>query len=674
MLSGEAGVGKTRLATEFAQFARAGGAKVLEGRASHHVRIPFGIWQQVLSSRIDQGEVRITDCDGESSGEDLRRLIDMPSSQLQIAPTEPMEAAGRILADDARIQPLVLILDDLHAADALSLDAFRVFARRLSNLGSIVVGIYRDSERVRFPEFAELLGDPIARDGQRIMLQAFDDNEIREFVGSRTSRTIDGGLLQSLVELTGGNPRLLDMVVRHNLLNAEKLPIGARIRALLRTETDSHIDSLSPTLRQILQVAAVIGVEFESSLLMHAANQGAGDLLDALAEAECGGFIIRTGPGRFRFRQSLIREVVYEDLAGAERARLHLRIAEVLEELHSHSDEYLSRLAGHFYDAAMVGGARKAVVYCRRGAEFAERSGQLKEAAGFYEMAISALELLREEDPSHRRELNVKHKDMLARVQRHTGQSAAADESQAEPEVIVEPNRIYTDAAPSIASDPAKDTEANPATGSAAASHAEASENEFRREGDFWTLKYEGKLLRLRHGNGLVFVAYLLKHPDQEFHVAQLTGLLGGSSSPETMYLSHSEKQRLGIRATRSTDPGPLLDGAAKLAYRNRIEELRSDLEEAKSRNDIGRAEKAAAEIELVAAELSHAVGLGGRDRKHGAETQRARVNVTNAIRALTAKIAPEHASLARYLRLTIHTGYFCSYSPDPRSAPRWRF
>jgi hypothetical protein len=172
----------------------------------------------------------------------------------------------------------------------------------------------------------------------------------------------------------------------------------------------------------------------------------------------------------------------------------------------------------------------------------------------------------------------------------------------------------------------------------------------------------------------LVFVAYLLKHPDQEFHVAQLTGLLGGSSSPETVYFSRSEKQRLGIRAARSNDPGPLLDGFAKLAYRNRIEELRGDLEEAKSLNDIGRAEKAAAEIELVAAELSRAVGLGGRDRKHAAETQRARVNVTNAIRGLTAKIAREHASLARYVRLTIHTGYFCSYSPDPCSAPRWRF
>jgi hypothetical protein len=457
MLSGEAGVGKTRLATEFAQFARAGGAKVLEGRAGHQVRIPFGIWQQVLSSRIDQAEARITDREGESFSEDPRRLIAMPAAQVQIGPGEPMEAAGRILADDARIQPLVLILDDLHAADALSLDAFRVFARRLSNLGSIVVGIYRDSERVRFPEFAELLGDPIARDGQRMMLQAFDDNEIREFVRSRTSRAIDAGLMQSLVELTGGNPRLPDMVVGHNLLNAEKLPTGARIGALLHAETDSHIDSLSPTLRQILQVASVIGVEFESSLLMHAANQGAGDLLDALAEAERGGFIIKTGPGRFRFRQSLIREVVYEDLAGAERARLHLRVAEGLEELHSHSDVYVSRIAGHFYDAAIVGGARKAVVYCRRGAEFAERRGQLKEAAGFYEMAISALELLRDEDPSHRRELNVKHKDMLARVQRHAGRPADADEPQAEPEIISKPDRIHTDASSaSITSQPAK--------------------------------------------------------------------------------------------------------------------------------------------------------------------------------------------------------------------------
>ena len=61
-------------------------------------------------------------------------------------------------------------------------------------------------------------------------------------------------------------------------------------------------------------------------------------------------------------------------------------------------------------------------------------------------------------------------------------------------------------------------------------------------------------------------------------------------------------------------------------------------------------------------------------DRKHRAEDERARVNVTNAIRALTTKLAAEHPSFGRYLSLTIRTGRFCSYRPDPRSAPQWEF
>jgi hypothetical protein len=118
----------------------------------------------------------------------------------------------------------------------------------------------------------------------------------------------------------------------------------------------------------------------------------------------------------------------------------------------------------------------------------------------------------------------------------------------------------------------------------------------------------------------------------------------------------------------------PILDPTAKAEYRSRIDELRDALEQAIAFNDSAKAADLERELEFIATELSRAVGAGGRNREHRADDERARVNVTNAIRAVTAKISKEHPSLGRYLRTTIRTGRFCSYHPDPRSSPRWQF
>jgi hypothetical protein len=201
-------------------------------------------------------------------------------------------------------------------------------------------------------------------------------------------------------------------------------------------------------------------------------------------------------------------------------------------------------------------------------------------------------------------------------------------------------------------------------------------ENTLRKEGDFWTLVFENKILRLKDCNGLLFVAYLLRHPDRDFHVAQLVALLPSAraNQAEAAYISHSDKERLGMHTISKGNSDPLLDPTAKADYRRRIEELREALEDAKSFNDPARVEELEKELEFIGLELSRAIGVGGRDRKHRTENERARVNVTNAIRSLTAKIAEQHPALSRYLRTTIQTGQYCSYRPDPNSPPRWRF
>jgi len=206
--------------------------------------------------------------------------------------------------------------------------------------------------------------------------------------------------------------------------------------------------------------------------------------------------------------------------------------------------------------------------------------------------------------------------------------------------------------------------------------HSQIQQNTFYREGDYWTLIFEGRILRLKHSNGLVFVAHLLQHPDRQFHVTQLVALLPSARAnhADQAYVSRSDRKQLAMHSVPGTTANPLLDPTAKAEYRHRIEELRDAVEQAKAFNDNARAADLEKELDFILLELSRAVGAGGRDRNHRAENERARVNVTNAIRTLNTKIAKEHPSFGRHLRLNIRTGHFCSYNPDPSSPPRWRF
>ena len=119
-------------------------------------------------------------------------------------------------------------------------------------------------------------------------------------------------------------------------------------------------------------------------------------------------------------------------------------------------------------------------------------------------------------------------------------------------------------------------------------------------------------------------------------------------------------------------DAGPALDSQAKAEYRSRLEDLRAEIEEAEAFNDPERAARAREEMDFIAHELSAAVGLGGRDRRVASAAERARVNVTRALRREIRRIADEDAGLGRELETTVRTGTFCAYEPDPRRPVAW--
>jgi hypothetical protein len=128
-----------------------------------------------------------------------------------------------------------------------------------------------------------------------------------------------------------------------------------------------------------------------------------------------------------------------------------------------------------------------------------------------------------------------------------------------------------------------------------------------------------------------------------------------------------------GLTPSSLGDAGETLDAQAKAEYRRRLEEMESELDEARAFGDPERAARAEEERDFLVRELASAVGLGGRDRRLGSPAERARVSVTRAIRSALARIDEHSSALGDHLERTIRTGTFCSYRPDPRAPIDWR-
>lgn len=172
----------------------------------------------------------------------------------------------------------------------------------------------------------------------------------------------------------------------------------------------------------------------------------------------------------------------------------------------------------------------------------------------------------------------------------------------------------------------------------------------FRREGEYWTVSFDGTMSRLRHTKGMAHLAQLLGSPGREQHVLMLAGageVEGGTT-------------------------GPLLDDVAKTAYRGRMAELAEEIEDAERDHDPVRSEAAAVEFDALVAQLTSAVGLGGSDRTAGPVSERARVSVTRAVRTAIARIQETNPALGRHLTTCVRTGTYCVYAPDPRHPVVW--
>ena len=185
----------------------------------------------------------------------------------------------------------------------------------------------------------------------------------------------------------------------------------------------------------------------------------------------------------------------------------------------------------------------------------------------------------------------------------------------------------------------------------------------FRLDGDTRTVLFAGEAALIGDLKGFRYLARLLAEPGREFHVLDLVAVEQGTLPTRTAAaVSEPVAGGLGGRGL------PALDDQARQAYRRRLADVDEDIEDALRCNDPARAELAQRDRDYLITELTRAVGLGGRLRTVGSDSERARMAVARTLRYGIDRLAEQNAALATHLDNCIHTGTYCSYRPDPLS------
>jgi DNA-binding SARP family transcriptional activator/tetratricopeptide (TPR) repeat protein len=409
LVSGEPGVGKSRLADEAIGEARARGAIVLTGRCWEAGGAPaYWPWVQSLRAYVPQTELEALRAQLGDGAPDLAQLLpelrelfpdlsEAPTLESEAARFRLFEAVASLLKGASKARPLVLVLDDVHAADEPSLLLLQFVARGIADNRLLVVCAFRDVDpTMRDPlssALAELVREPHT---SQIALAGLSEPDVAEYVELSTGVQAVPRQVEAIHSETEGNPLFVGEVVR--LLDAEGRIAEAdeqlRIPPGVRAVIGRRLGRLSERCRDLLVPASVLGREFGLDALARIGGLPREELLDALDEAIAERVLddVPGSPGRLRFGHALIRDTLYDDLSSARRQQLHLDAGEALEEVYAADLEpHLAELALHFLDAGGAGDPAKGIDYARAAADRAARLFAYEEAARLYEMALEAL-------------------------------------------------------------------------------------------------------------------------------------------------------------------------------------------------------------------------------------------------------------------------------------------
>jgi hypothetical protein len=421
LLAGEPGIGKTRLAAEIASDAARLGATVLWGRCCEDAGAPpFWPWAQILRHWLEAGRASAGAADTLVRSSLLAQIVPELGDGPRVDPAprsgelrfELFDAVARFLRQAALAQPLVLIFDDLHAADPASLSLLQFLARHVTDAPILLLCSYRPADLERVRECAEAVAQ-ISRVATRLPLTALSAGNVGDLVTGTLGAEASDGLAASVFRLTEGNPFFVAEVLQ--LLLAERdasgrMPADAERAGLphgVRELVLERLRPLSGPCRSVLECAAVLGRDFDTSALQLLVDGAPSAVAEALAEANRAGLLTPTGgdEGDYGFTHVLIRETLQSTIAAPRLAQLHRRAAEGLERLDARGGADVARIAHHYTQAARMGDRDKAIDFAERAARQAMRQWAWEEASRLYDQALEALALGSEPAIARRLEL-----------------------------------------------------------------------------------------------------------------------------------------------------------------------------------------------------------------------------------------------------------------------------
>ena len=414
VLAGSGGIGKTRLAQQLAAQAEADGVPVLWGRCLEEPGAPpYWPWRQLIRSYLrSSGDTDPARTFG-SALADIAGIVPELADHVAVpAPdTDTLDnAQSRFRLFDAVVgflrraaqrAPLLLVFEDLHWADATSLRLLAFLASELDDCALLVLGTYRDTELSRqhplVDTLAELARSPVFG---RIELGGLSGEETEAFMAATIGSTANAHLASALHARTEGHPLFLEETLRfiaESGMPAQDGATSGQPQALLQVPTGvrevigQRLNRLSATTARLLSKAACIGRRFDTDILARLeADKSEDEVLQALEEALASHLIEPVPKSQhFRFSHALIRETLYDEMLALRRARLHLRIGELLEEQHAQADAMvLPQLAYHFGAADTAAAAAKALDYAMRSADQANQVLAFEEAGNQYRLAL----------------------------------------------------------------------------------------------------------------------------------------------------------------------------------------------------------------------------------------------------------------------------------------------
>ena len=437
LVSGESGIGKTRLASEVAAYAALRGAQVLWGRCYAGAGAPaYWPWVQVIRDYARDHDAETVASDLGSGAFEIAQIVSEVRERIPEIPESPpldaeqarfrlFDSVSRFLIGASERQPLAIFLEDLQQADRPSQMLLAFVARELARSRVFLLGTYRDDELPGDHYLNEVLTALSRERGYaRIKLRGLSDQHVKAMLEAVLQQPLEQRdeltLADAVCRESEGNPYFTEEIIRH-LIDSEVLDWrdgrwvtdirdgeGLGIPRGVREVVSHRLEKLPAETLELLSTAAVIGREFDLQILTHVSGLEAGAVLARMQPALDGAIVRQaTGePGRYVFAHGATRDALYDDLPAVRRSQLHIAAGEALEELYEDRIEsHLSAIAYHFARAAPRGDVAKAADYAWWAGERAAATYAYEDAVSLYATALRLFDTLSEVVPQRRCDL-----------------------------------------------------------------------------------------------------------------------------------------------------------------------------------------------------------------------------------------------------------------------------